>query len=189
MSVLGRLSGALRGEGGLLAGATRDPPPGAAAVHGRAAAAGPRATGREAELELIVEAIREGYEAHYASPRMFGAGVDPDLALLAGDHLYAFALARLAELGDLDAIAELADVIALSAQAQAAGDADLAEAVWDAGAHAVGWGSSDAHEAAKRAARAGSPEAAAALRAAARQLRPGRAPGPLAAPPPPPASR
>lgn len=187
MSVLDRLARALRDEGGLLAGATRDPSPGAAAVHGRAAAAGPRATGREAELELIVEAIREGYEVHYDSARVLDP--DPDLALLAGDHLYAFGLARLAELGDLDAIAELADVIALSAQAQAAGDVDLAEAVWDAGAHAVGWGSGDAHEAAKGAIRAGSPDAAPALGAAARQLRAVRAPRPLSTPPPRPASR
>jgi len=41
--------------------------------------------------------------------------------LLAGDHLYALGLARLAALGDLDAVAELADVISLSAQAHASG--------------------------------------------------------------------
>ncbi len=47
---------------------------------------------------------------------------DPDLALLAGDRLYALGLERLAALGDLDAVAELADVIALCAQAHAEGD-------------------------------------------------------------------
>ena len=39
---------------------------------------------------------------------------DPDLALLAGDRLYALGLERLAALGDLEAVAELADVIALA---------------------------------------------------------------------------
>ena len=66
---------------------------------------------------------------------------DPDLALLAGDRLYALGLARLAELGDLDAVAELADVISLAAQAHAEGDAERAEAMWAAGAAAVGHGS------------------------------------------------
>ena len=42
--------------------------------------------------------------------------------------------------------AELADVISLSAGAHAAGDAPLADAVWEAGAVAVGWGSTDGHE-------------------------------------------
>ena len=65
---------------------------------------------------------------------------DPDLALLAGDRLYALGLARLAELGDLDAVAELADVISLAAQAHAEGDAERAAAVWAAGAAAVGHG-------------------------------------------------
>ena len=47
---------------------------------------------------------------------------DPDLALLAGDRLYALGLARLAELGDLEAVAVLADVISRAAQAHAEGD-------------------------------------------------------------------
>jgi hypothetical protein len=36
---------------------------------------------------------------------------------MAGDRLYALGLARLAELGDLQAVGELADVISLAAQA------------------------------------------------------------------------
>ena len=92
---------------------------------------------------------------------------DPDLALLAGDRLYALGLARLAELGDLDAVAELADVISLAAQAHAEGDAERAAAVWTAGAAAVGHGSGPEHEAAKAAARAGADGAAHQLRAAA----------------------
>jgi hypothetical protein len=86
---------------------------------------------------------------------------------LLGDQLYALGLARLARLGDLEATAELADVIALIAQAHTASDAELADAVWEAGAAAVGWGPSHEHATAKRRARAGDPEAAATLRAAA----------------------
>ncbi len=72
---------------------------------------------------------------------------DPDLCLLLGDRLYAAGLARLAELGDLEAVAELADLISLLAQAQARQDPELAAAVWAAGARAIGWGASPAHEA------------------------------------------
>jgi hypothetical protein len=90
--------------------------------------------------------------------------------LLAGDHLYALGLARLAALGDLDAVAELADVISLSAQAHAEGRPELAEAAWAGGVAAIGWGADDALRAAKAAAREGDPGAAEALRAAARHL-------------------
>ena len=75
---------------------------------------------------------------------------DPDLALLAGDRLYALGLERLAAIGDLDAVAELADVIALCAQAHAEGDPARADAVWDAGAAAVAGGPAPDHQAAKR---------------------------------------
>jgi hypothetical protein len=92
---------------------------------------------------------------------------DADLALLLGDQLYALGLARLAGLGDLDAVAELADVISLVAQAQAAGNPALAGAVWEAGAAAVGWGPGAGHHGAKALARAGHPDAFEALRAAA----------------------
>jgi hypothetical protein len=90
---------------------------------------------------------------------------EQDLRLLAGDRLYALGLARLVRLGDIEAVAELADVIALSALAQGAGNPRLAAAVWDAGARAVGWGASAPHEQAKALARAGSPDALAAMRA------------------------
>jgi hypothetical protein len=139
--VLDRLADALRGDGGLLAEAVVDPSGGRPAHHGAVAAAGPRAAGREAEYELLVEAIREGYLLHYATGRVV-APEDPDLALLAGDRLYALGLARLAALGDLEAVAVLAEVISLSAQAHAAADPEWAEAVWEAGAQAVGQGGS-----------------------------------------------
>jgi hypothetical protein len=112
-----------------------------------------------------VEAIYEGYLQHYGTGRVVRAH-DPDLALLAGDRLFALGLARLAELGDLAAVAELADVISLAAQAHAEGDADRAAATWAAGVAAVGHGGGPELEAAKAAARVGDPGAAEALRAA-----------------------
>jgi hypothetical protein len=88
---------------------------------------------------------------------------DRDLALLLGDQLYALGLARLAELGDLESVSELADLISLLSQAQLAGDQPLARAIWDAGAAAIGWGASSAHESAKALARAGDAAARLAL--------------------------
>jgi hypothetical protein len=126
------------------------------------AARGPRASGREGDYELLLEMILEGSLLHYGAPRLVSRA-DPDLALLLGDQLYALGLARLAELGDLDAVAELADLISLLAQARAATDPGLADAVWQAGATAIGWGSSPAHAKAKALARAGDEHAAAAL--------------------------
>jgi hypothetical protein len=158
----------LRAEGGLLADALGPAPTDDGAL-GAAAAAGPRSSGREADVAFVIEAIREGELLHYGAPRLFGA-IEPDLALLAGDRLYALGLARLAELGDVEAVSELSDVIALCAQARAEGRPELADAVWQAGAAAVGWGSSAAVDAAKAAARAGDPGAADALQAASRKL-------------------
>ena len=165
---LDRLAEALQAEGGLLAEAVVDHPAGDTTL-GRLAAAGPSAEGRRDEVELVVEAVREGYLLHYGQPRVL-APAEADLALLAGDRLYALGLARLADVGDLASITELADVLALGAGAQAARDADLADAVWEAGAVAVGWGPSGELADAKAAARRLEPGAAARLRAAARQL-------------------
>jgi hypothetical protein len=159
---------ALHAEGGLLAEAL-GPAPAEDGALGAAAAAGPRSAGREADVAFVIEAIREGELLHYGAPRLFAA-IEPDLALLAGDRLYALGLARLAELGDVDAVSELADVIALCAQARAEERPDLADAVWQAGVAAVGWGGSNALERGKAAARAGDPNAARALTAAARQV-------------------
>jgi hypothetical protein len=136
------LLAALRAEGGTLAELTRMPA-GSVAQHPgppQKAAAGPRAAGHEAEYELLLEMILEGSLLHYGSPRVVQTD-DPDLALLLGDQLYALGLARLAALGDLEAVDELANVIALVAQAHAEGDPERAAAVWDAGAVAIGWGS------------------------------------------------
>lgn len=142
MSALERLAQELRDEGGLLAGTVREdgasPQP-----HGDAVAE------RGEAYPLLVEAIREGYLQHYATGRVVRPD-DPDLALLAGDRLYALGLERLAAVGDLAAVAELADVIALCAQAHAEGDPARADAVWNAGAQAVAQGPAPDHQAAKR---------------------------------------
>ena len=130
------------------------------------AASGPRAAAHRDDVELALTAVLEGCLLHYGKPRALQIA-DPDLALLAGDRLYALGLDRLAAIGDLNAIAELADIISLSAQAHTAGDGELALAVWHAGAAAIGWGADDATAAAKELARAGQPGAAKALHAAA----------------------
>ena len=70
------------------------------------------------ELALVLESILEGYLLHYGRPRLV-VTADPDLRLLAGDHMYAVGLSRLARLGDLDAVRALADLITLCARAHA----------------------------------------------------------------------
>ncbi len=148
MSALERLAGEVREGGGLLARAVA--PGDQRDGYGALAAAGGRAVGHEEEYALLVEAIHEGYLLHYGAGRVVRPE-DPDLSLLAGDRLYALGLARLAELGDLDAVAELADVISLAAQAHAEDQPERAAAVWEAGARAVADGAPPGHEAAKAA--------------------------------------
>jgi len=164
--VLERLQALLHAEGGLIAtlvdphrGAGAQAPASPAAL----AAAGPRARGRREDYELLVEAIYEGYLLHYGRPRVVCAA-DADLGLLAGDRLYAIGLARLVALGDTPAVAELADTITLSSLAQSAGMRELADAVWTAGAGAVGWGSSGRHRQAKELVLTGSEKALEAMR-------------------------
>jgi hypothetical protein len=130
------------------------------------AAAGPRAAGASAEYELLVEAIYEGYLLHYGEPRVMLVP-EADLRLLAGDRLYAIGLARLVALGDTRAVAELADTISLSALAQGQDEEALADAVWAAGARAVGWGSSATHRRAKDLVFAGGRDAIEAMRTSA----------------------
>ena len=68
------------------------------------AAAGLPARPAPGEYALVIEAVREGYLLHYGEPRLL-AGHDADLALLAGDYLYALGIERLAALGDTEAVA------------------------------------------------------------------------------------
>jgi hypothetical protein len=168
---LQRLRALLHEQGGLMATLLEPAGPESRAPQGEAlespasvAAEGPRAAGRREEYELLVEAIYEGYLLHYGSPRVVRAP-EADLRLLAGDQLYAIGLARLVALGDTAAVAELADTITLSALAHGGGERGLADAVWAAGARAVGWGSSEDHRRAKDLAFAGAPSALAAMRA------------------------
>ncbi len=134
-----RLAEALRAEGGLLADALRAEVVAEDSEPARRAASGPRSAGRSEEVALLVEAIHEGHLLHYAEGATV-SGSDLDLALLAGDRLYALGLDRLARLGDVDAVGALAETIARCAQAHAANDRAGAAAAWAAGAHAVGWG-------------------------------------------------
>ena len=94
------LAAELRAEGGLIGEVVRDP------------------EGTESGLPLLLEAIREGERLHYGEARVVVTG-DEDLALLAGDRLYALGLEKLAALGDLEAVAALADLISFAAQAHA----------------------------------------------------------------------
>jgi hypothetical protein len=181
--VLERLRALLHEEGGLIATLVGDGPGGeeagldrAEGINGaggeegkspaRIAASGPRTERRGEQYELLVEAIYEGYLLHYGAPRVVRAA-DADLRVLAGDRLYAIGLARLVEMGDTRVVAELADTITLSALAQGAGDTALADAVWAAGARAVGWGSSAVHARAKELVAGGSPQAFEAMRTSA----------------------
>ena len=170
---LERLRALLREAGGLMATLV-EPAAGEERRGGREvpaspavlAAEGPRAAGRREEYELLVEAIYEGYLLHYGAPRVVRVA-EADLRLLAGDQLYAIGLARLVELGDTLAVAELADTITLSALAQGAGRRTLADAVWAAGARAVGWGPSEVHRRAKDLVFAGASDAIEAMRTSA----------------------
>jgi hypothetical protein len=163
---IARLHQLLREGGGLMAElARRD---GARSSNGASspaahAAAGPRAAGRREEYELLVEAIYEGYLLHYGRPRLIEPA-EADLGVLAGDRLYAIGLAWLVELGDTVAVAELADTITLSALAHGAGEPELAEAAWTAGATAVGWGPAEDHRRAKQMVVEGHPGALEAMR-------------------------
>lgn len=168
---IARLRAAVRESGSPLAAMVKSLPPVAYETDGgldpvALAAAGPRSADHRDDVELAVTAVLEGCLLHYGHPRALQID-DPDLALLAGDRLYALGLAQLAAVGDLAAIAELADIIALSAQAYASGDDDLALAAWHAGAAAIGWGEDADTAAAKVRARDGDPAAAEALHASA----------------------
>jgi hypothetical protein len=100
-------------------------------------AAGRRAAAAPAEYSLVVEAVREGYLLHYGEPRLL-AGHDADLALLAGDYLYALGIERLAALADTEAVGKLADLISRCAQLHAEDREDEVPALWRQSAAAIG---------------------------------------------------
>jgi len=103
--------------------------PAAPATLGMLAATGPRTEDAPGEYALVVEAVYEGYLLHYGEPRLL-AGHDSDLALLAGDYLYALGLDRLAALGDGRAVAILSDLIARCARLQTENDRDSIPDLW-----------------------------------------------------------
>lgn len=105
-------------------------------VFGRLVAAGPRAATAPAEYALTIESVREGYLLHYGEPRLL-TDHDPDLALLAGDYLYALGLDRLARLGDAAAVLELANLISLCAQHHTEGREDEVPALWQSAISAI----------------------------------------------------
>ena len=113
-------------------------------TYGPLAAAGPRAASHPGEYSLVVEAVREGYLLHYGAPRLL-AGHDPDLALLAGDYLYALGIERLAARGDSTAVGLLADLISGCAQLHAERREEEVAALWQSTAEAIG-GALDAAE-------------------------------------------
>jgi|SRR5881394_545491 len=84
----------------------------------------------------VLEAVREGYLLHYGQPRLLG-GHDRDLALLAGDYLYALGIERLAALGDTAAVHLLADLISTSAQLHSEGREDQVPAAWTKAIQAI----------------------------------------------------
>jgi hypothetical protein len=85
-----------------------------------------------------LETIYEGYLAHYGTPRLF-APVDPDVALLLGDYLYAHGLVRIASTGDTDAVSDLSELISLTSQLRAE-EADGDGPLWAASAALLGAG-------------------------------------------------
>ena len=140
--VVQRLRDAVRASGTPLSSSLGDGPVAASGErpeHALVASAGPRPSAHREDVEIAVAAVDEGYRLHYTQPRALLID-DEDLRLLAGDRLYALGLARLAAVGDMEAIAELADIISLSAQAHAGGDRALADAAWQAGAAAIAAG-------------------------------------------------
>jgi hypothetical protein len=90
----------------------------------------------ETRYALGLETIYEGYLVHYGRPRLLEPA-DDNSALVLGDYLYAQGLARIASLGDVDAVGDLAELISLCAQARADGrDGD--GAAWAATAALIG---------------------------------------------------
>src|ERR1044072_5601675 len=128
--------GGLLHEGGPPLAAHVDEP-GGGPIFAPLPASGPRAAAAPGEYALVVEAVREGYLLHYGRPRLL-SGHDADLALLAGDYLYALGIERLAALGDLAAVGELGELIADCAQLHAEGRGEDAAARWDTAARAIG---------------------------------------------------
>jgi hypothetical protein len=90
-----------------------------------------------ADYDYVAEAVREGYLLHYGDSRLL-SGHDEDLALLAGDYLYALGIERLAQMGDTDAVLVLADLISTSAQLHTEGRTEQLSARWSEAEQTIG---------------------------------------------------
>ena len=128
---LRRLAAQLREEDTPISPHVVDAP--AAPTLGMLAAAGPRTAANPGEYALVVEAVHEGYLLHYGESRLL-AGHDSDLALLAGDYLYALGLDRLAALGDDRAVSILSDLIGRCARLHTEGEAAQVQGLWEVAA-------------------------------------------------------
>jgi hypothetical protein len=117
---LALLAGQLRGEGTPISPHVVDPAPDA-----------------EAHGSPVLDAVREGYLLHYGEPRLL-SGHDDDLAVLAGDYLYALGIERLAASGDCAAVLELAELIGACAQRHVEGRGDEVPGLWRSAAGAIG---------------------------------------------------
>src|SRR4051794_30310560 len=138
------LAAELREEGGVVSAHVAEPEE--APALGLLVASGPRCRERSGEYAAVIEAVREGWLLHYGEARLL-PGLEPDLRLLIGDHLYARGIERLAALGDMLAVKELADLISLTAQLDAAGTGAAAlEATWLAAVVAIAAGPGESHE-------------------------------------------
>jgi hypothetical protein len=91
----------------------------------------------ESHDSLVLDAVREGYLLHYGEPRLL-SGHDGDLAVLAGDYLYALGIERLAASGDCAAVLELAELIGACAQRHVEGREDEVPGLWRAAVAAIG---------------------------------------------------
>lgn len=123
MSALDDLATQLRAEGTPISPHVVDPAPDSAFAP-------------EGEYAFVIEAVREGYLLHYGDPRLL-AGHDEDLALLAGDYLYALGIERLAATGDTAAVHILADLISTSAQLHTEGREDEVPVAWERAVAAI----------------------------------------------------
>lgn len=93
--------------------------------------------GAESYDSAVLDAVREGYLLHYGQPRVL-AGHDDDLAVLAGDYLYALGIERLAASGNCAAVLELAELIGDCAQRHVEGRAGEVAGLWREAVAAIG---------------------------------------------------
>ena len=127
-SAAARLAAELAADDPLLAACVaRDPEFGSGPA--QVVESGPRTEHQADEYRNALEAIREGHLLHGGSGRVMLTD-DADLALLAGDRLYAEGLLRIAELGDAAAVSELSALIVTCAVARVGDDPDAGEIAW-----------------------------------------------------------